>query len=98
MEASSASDSIRFLAIVSGAVRDARALRFRNAVPGCLPCKGSGAWPQSLLDNPLFTSPMLTATVCYGRIGYHWFEKPVPDRANALSKRRFKTGAPAVVP
>jgi peptidoglycan/LPS O-acetylase OafA/YrhL len=56
-----------------------------------------GAWPQSLLDNLVVIALTLAATVCYGWVGYHWFEKPVLDRANALSKRRFKTGAPAVV-
>lgn len=52
-----------------------------------------GAWPQSLLDNLLFTLVMMAAAICYGWVGYRGFEKPVLDRANALSKRRFKTGA-----
>lgn len=52
-----------------------------------------GAWPQTLLDNLFFAVLMMAAVVCYGWVGYRAFEKPVLDRANALSKRRFKTGA-----
>jgi peptidoglycan/LPS O-acetylase OafA/YrhL len=54
----------------------------------------AGSWPESLLDNALFSLIMMAAVVCYGWVGYRGFEKPVLDRANALSKRRFKTGAP----
>lgn len=53
----------------------------------------TGPWPQSLLDNLLFALLMMAAAICYGWVGYRGFEKPVLDRANALSKRRFKTGA-----
>ena len=52
-----------------------------------------GAWPHTLLDNLFFAVLMMAAAVCYGWVGYRGFEKPVLDRANALSKRRFKTGA-----
>lgn len=52
-----------------------------------------GASPHTLLDNLLFAVLMMAAVVCYGWVGYRGFEKPVLDRANALSKRRFKTGA-----
>lgn len=52
-----------------------------------------GASPDTLLDNLLFAGLMMAAVVCYGWVGYRGFEKPVLDRANAVSKRRFKTGA-----
>ncbi len=50
-----------------------------------------GAWPQSYLDNLLFALLMMAAAICYGWVGYHVFEKPVLDRANAFSKRHFRT-------
>ncbi|CAM3151240.1 acyltransferase [Pseudomonas floridensis] len=52
-----------------------------------------GNWPESYLDNLLFAVLMLSATVCYGWVGYRCFEKPVLDRANAFGKRRFRTDA-----
>ncbi|MCF5705885.1 acyltransferase family protein [Pseudomonas syringae] len=55
-----------------------------------------GAWPQSYLDNLFFAALMLSATVCYGWVGYRCFEKPVLDRANAFGKRRFRTDAAKV--
>ncbi|QHF03859.1 acyltransferase family protein [Pseudomonas asturiensis] len=52
-----------------------------------------GAWPESYLDNLFFALLMLSATVCYGWVGYRCFEKPVLERANAFGKRRFKADA-----
>ncbi len=49
-----------------------------------------GARPDSLLDNALFAALMMAAVVCYGWVGYHCFEKPVLDRSNDFSRRRFK--------
>lgn len=48
-----------------------------------------GGWPASLLDNAVFAVLMITAVLCYGWVGYRWFEKPVLDRSNDFSRRRF---------
>ncbi|WP_296256296.1 MULTISPECIES: acyltransferase family protein [unclassified Pseudomonas] len=48
-----------------------------------------GNWPNSLLDNALFAALMVAAVLCYGWVGYRWFEKPVLDRANAFSRRHM---------
>lgn len=49
-----------------------------------------GARPDSLLDNVLFATLMMTAVLCYGWVGYRCFEKPVLDRSNGFSRRRFR--------
>lgn len=49
-----------------------------------------GARPDSLLDNVLFSALMMAAVLCYGWVGYRCFEKPVLDRSNAFSRRRFR--------
>lgn len=49
-----------------------------------------GEWPTSLLDNVLFCALMMTAVVCYGWVGYRCFEKPILDRSNDFSRRRFR--------
>jgi len=49
-----------------------------------------GGWPTSLLDNVLFCALMMTAVVCYGWVGYRCFEKPILDRSNDFSRRRFR--------
>lgn len=49
-----------------------------------------GARPESLLDNVLFAALMMTAVLCYGWVGYRCFEKPMLDRSNAFSRRRFR--------
>jgi peptidoglycan/LPS O-acetylase OafA/YrhL len=49
-----------------------------------------GAQPESLLDNVLFAALMMTAVLCYGRVGYRYFEKPMLDRSNEFSRRRFR--------
>lgn len=49
-----------------------------------------GSRPDSLSDNVLFTALMLAAVLCYGWVGYRWFEKPVLDRSNDFSRRRFR--------
>ncbi|TDV72209.1 acyltransferase [Pseudomonas sp. LP_7_YM] len=48
-----------------------------------------GNSPDSLLDNALFAALTMSAVLCYGWVGYRWFEKPVLDRANDFSRRRF---------
>ena len=50
-----------------------------------------GAWPESYVDNLAFIVLMMTAVVCYGWVGYHFYEKPILDRATAYCKRRFST-------
>lgn len=58
-----------------------------------------GPAPQSYLDNLAFAVLMMAAVLCYGWVGYRCFEKPVLDRANAYSKRRFRSGVrPAAQP
>ncbi|HXR02705.1 MAG TPA: acyltransferase [Pseudomonas sp.] len=52
-----------------------------------------GSWPDSLLDNALFSMLMLVAVLCYGWVGYRCFEKPVLDRSNDFSRRRFRLDA-----
>jgi peptidoglycan/LPS O-acetylase OafA/YrhL len=49
-----------------------------------------GAAPDSLLDNVVFSVLMMAAVVCYGWVGYRCFEKPVLDRSNDFSRRRFR--------
>lgn len=49
-----------------------------------------GVRPDSLLDNALFASVMMVAVLCYGWVGYRCFEKPVLDRSNDFSRRRFR--------
>ncbi|KPA90567.1 putative acyltransferase [Pseudomonas asplenii] len=49
-----------------------------------------GNWPGSLLDNLLFLLLMLAAVLCYGWVGYSFFEKPVLDRATRYCNRRFR--------
>lgn len=49
-----------------------------------------GARPDSLLDNVLFSTLMMTTVLCYGWVGYRCFEKPVLDRFNDFSRRRFR--------
>jgi peptidoglycan/LPS O-acetylase OafA/YrhL len=49
-----------------------------------------GAQPDSLLDNVAFSAVMMTAVLCYGWVGYRCFEKPVLDRSNDFSRRRFR--------
>lgn len=49
-----------------------------------------GHWPDSLLDNLLFLLLMMAAVLCYGWVGYSFFEKPVLDRATAYCNRRFR--------
>jgi peptidoglycan/LPS O-acetylase OafA/YrhL len=49
-----------------------------------------GTRPDSLLDNALFAALMMVAVVCYGSVGYRFFEKPVLDRSNDYSRRRFR--------
>jgi peptidoglycan/LPS O-acetylase OafA/YrhL len=49
-----------------------------------------GAQPESLLDNVLFAALMMTAVLCYGWVGYRYFEKPMLDRSNEFSRRRFR--------
>jgi peptidoglycan/LPS O-acetylase OafA/YrhL len=49
-----------------------------------------GNWPDSLVDNALFAVLMMAAVLAYGWAGYRCFEKPVLDRANNFSKRRFR--------
>ncbi|MDH0747071.1 acyltransferase [Pseudomonas sp. GD03842] len=49
-----------------------------------------GGWPNSLLDNVLFTLVMLMAVLCYGWVGYRCFEKPLLDLSNDFSRRRFR--------
>ncbi|MGY2168059.1 acyltransferase family protein [Pseudomonas gingeri] len=49
-----------------------------------------GNWPGSLLDNLLFLILMMVAVLCYGWVGYSFFEKPVLDRATSYCKRRFR--------
>ncbi len=50
-----------------------------------------GAWPASYVDNLLFLVLMMTAVVCYGWVGYQFYEKPILDRATAYCKRRFSS-------
>jgi peptidoglycan/LPS O-acetylase OafA/YrhL len=33
---------------------------------------------------------MMAAVLCYGWVGYRCFEKPVLDRSNDFSRRRFR--------
>ena len=49
-----------------------------------------GSRPDTLLDNVLFATLMMTAVLCYGWLGYRCFEKPVLDRANAFARRHFR--------
>jgi peptidoglycan/LPS O-acetylase OafA/YrhL len=49
-----------------------------------------GTAPDSLLDNVVFSVLMMAAVVCYGWVGYRCFEKPVLDRSNDFSRRRFR--------
>lgn len=49
-----------------------------------------GSWPNSLLDNVLFALLMMMAVLCYGWVGYRCFEKPILDRSNDFSRRRFR--------
>jgi exopolysaccharide production protein ExoZ len=49
-----------------------------------------GAWPSSPWDNVFFAVLMMTAVLCYGWVGYHFYEKPILDRATAYCKRRFR--------
>jgi peptidoglycan/LPS O-acetylase OafA/YrhL len=49
-----------------------------------------GGRPDSLVDNGLFIGLMMAAVLCYGWVGYRGFEKPVLDRSNAFSRRRFQ--------
>lgn len=49
-----------------------------------------GNWPGSLLDNLLFLLLMMAAVLCYGWVGYSFFEKPVLDRATDYCNRRFR--------
>jgi len=50
-----------------------------------------GAWPTSYLDNVGFVLLMMVAVLCYGWVGYHFYEKPVLDWATAYCKRRFQS-------
>ncbi len=52
-----------------------------------------GNWPFSLLDNLLFLVLMMTAVLCYGWVGYSFFEKPVLDRATRYCNRWFRREA-----
>ncbi|WP_397458226.1 acyltransferase family protein [Pseudomonas asplenii] len=52
-----------------------------------------GKWPFSLLDNLLFLVLMMTAVLCYGWVGYSFFEKPVLDRATRYCNRWFRREA-----
>ncbi|WP_296187078.1 acyltransferase family protein [Pseudomonas sp. UBA1879] len=45
---------------------------------------------DSLLDNGSFILLMMAAVLCYGWVGYRCFEKPVLDRSNDFSRRRFR--------
>jgi exopolysaccharide production protein ExoZ len=49
-----------------------------------------GSWPDSLADNLLFAVLMMAAVLCYGWVGYRCFEKPILDRSNDFSRRRFR--------
>ncbi|MFK3796982.1 acyltransferase family protein [Pseudomonas sp. NPDC088444] len=49
-----------------------------------------GSWSSSLLDNVLFALLMMMAVLCYGWVGYRCFEKPILDRSNDFSRRRFR--------
>jgi peptidoglycan/LPS O-acetylase OafA/YrhL len=49
-----------------------------------------GTAPDSLLDNVVISVLMMAAVVCYGWVGYRCFEKPVLDRSNDFSRRRFR--------
>lgn len=49
-----------------------------------------GASPDTWLDNVFFTVLMMAAVLCYGWVGYHCFEKPVLDRANAFARRHLR--------
>jgi peptidoglycan/LPS O-acetylase OafA/YrhL len=49
-----------------------------------------GHWPDSLLDNVLILPLMMAAVLGYGWVGYRCFEKPVLDRSNEFSRRRFR--------
>ena len=50
-----------------------------------------GSWPASYVDNLVFSGLMITAVVCYGWVGYQFYEKPILDRATAYCKRRFSS-------
>jgi len=52
-----------------------------------------GNWPDSYWDNAFFAVLMMGAVVCYGWVGYRFFEKPVLDWANEFCKRRFRRDA-----
>jgi peptidoglycan/LPS O-acetylase OafA/YrhL len=55
-----------------------------------------GARPDTYMDNLFFALLMMAAVLCYGWVGYRYFEKPVLDRANAFCHRHFSAVGRAV--